>query len=198
MVEKIILASSSPRRRELLENIGVKFDIVVPMADESKIKRDIAPDVLVRELAILKALQTAKEIKGEHFVISADTVVYHDGKILEKPKNEEDAKHMLRSLSGDKHSVYTGVCVLKTPECRAECSTEKTDVYFRELSEETIEKYVKTGEPMDKAGAYGIQEKGALLVKKIDGDYFNVVGLPLGLLSDIFKNEFDVDLLGKI
>lgn len=198
MVEKIILASASPRRRELLENIGVKFDIVVSMADESKIKRDIAPDVLVRELAVLKAVQTAKEIKGEHFVISADTVVYHDGKILEKPKNEEDAKHMLRSLSGDRHSVYTGVCVLKMPECRAECSTEKTDVYFRELSEETIEKYVKTGEPMDKAGAYGIQEKGALLVKKIDGDYFNVVGLPLGLLSDIFKNEFDVDLLGKM
>ena len=197
-MEKIILASASPRRRELLENIGVKFDIVVSMADESKIRRDIAPDVLVRELAILKATQTAKEISGAHFVISADTVVYHDGKILEKPKNEEEAIQMLKNLSGEKHSVYTGVCVLKTPECRAECRCGKTDVYFKELSAETIEKYVKTGEPMDKAGAYGIQQKGALLVKKIDGDYFNVVGLPLGLLSDIFKDEFDVDLLGKV
>ena len=87
------------------------------------------------------------------------------------------------------------MCVLKTPECRAECSTEKTDVYFRELSEETIEKYVKTGEPMDKAGAYGIQEKGALLVKKIDGDYFNVVGLPISALADTLEDEMDIKIL---
>ena len=194
-MNKFVLASASPRRRELLENIGLEFDIVVSSADESVIERNIPPELLVKELAVLKATETAKYIEGKKHIIAADTIVVFEGAVLEKPKDEEDAKRMLMALSGKKHDVYTGVCVLRTEDNMLLAKCEKTRVEFKELSEETITNYIKTGEPMDKAGAYGIQGLGALLIKGIEGDYFNVVGLPLGLLSDILKEEFLITLL---
>jgi len=194
-MSKFVLASASPRRKELLENIGLEFEIIVSEADESVIDRSIAPDMLVKELAMLKAAEAAKYAKKDSFVIGADTVVVYDGQVLEKPADSESAEGMLKMLSGKEHCVYTGVCIFNTNDCSAICKSEKTVVSFKELSEETVKNYVKTGEPMDKAGSYGIQGKGALLIKGIEGDYFNVVGLPLGLLSDMFKEEYNIEIL---
>lgn len=194
-MSRFVLASASPRRREILENIGLTFDIVVSSADEGGVDRGIGPELLVKELAMLKASRTAKICQKDTYIIAADTIVVFEGEILEKPKDEADAERMLSMLSGKRHSVYTGVCIFKTPEAKAVCKCEKTDVVFRGLTPETIRKYIKTGEPMDKAGAYGIQGKGALLVKEIHGDYFNVVGLPVGLLGEMFREEFDITLL---
>ena len=194
-MSKFILASASPRRRELLENIGMKFDIIVSSADESLIDRTIPPEILVKELAMLKAAESAKYAEGEKYIIGADTVVVFNGNIIEKPKTEDEAEKMLKMLSGNKHEVYTGVCIFRISDSTAVCRYEKTVLEFKELSEDTIRAYVKTGEPMDKAGGYGIQGLGALLVKGIEGDYFNVVGLPLGLLSDMFREEFNITLL---
>ncbi len=194
-MNKFVLASASPRRRELLENIGLEFDILVSDADESVIDRTIPPELLVKELAVLKASETAKNVSGKKYIISADTIVAFEGKVLEKPKDREDAKRMLTALSGKKHSVYTGVCVYRTEDNMLVSKYEKTDVEFRVLTDEMIENYINTGEPMDKAGAYGIQGVGALLVKGIEGDYFNVVGLPLGLLFTILKEDFLITIL---
>ena len=136
--------------------------------------------------------------KGKNVIlISADTVVYLDNKILTKPKNDEDAFNMLKALSGKKHQVYTGVCVMRMKDSKSVSRYEKTDVYFKELTDRTIKNYINTNEPKDKAGSYGIQGKGALLIDKIDGDYFNVVGLPLRLLSEILYDEFDIDIFDK-
>ena len=194
-MSRFILASASPRRKELLENIGMDFEIVVSQADESSIDRNIPPEMLVKELAMLKAAETAKHIKDDAYIIGADTVVAFEGQVLEKPKSVEDAEKMLKELSGKEHFVYTGVCIFRTEDCSAVCKSEKTIVRFKELSENTIKNYLKTGEPMDKAGAYGIQGKGSLLVRGIEGDYFNVVGLPVGLLSDMFKEEYNIEIL---
>lgn len=178
----LILASGSPRRKEILENAGYKFEIITADADET-LPEKISPEEAVKFLAELKGDAVKKDNGG--VVISADTVVAFGEKILGKPKSEEDAKRMLKMLSGNIHSVYTGVCV--QDEEKKITFAEKTDVKFYELSEKEIDDYVLTGEPMDKAGAYGIQGKGAVLVEKIDGDYLNVVGLPLARLSRILK-----------
>lgn len=194
-MEKYILASASPRRKELLEQIGIKFDIVVSNADESKVGKDMPVMLYVEELAMLKAAATAdylrKNKRGDFIIISADTVVTLDGKILGKPKNEEGAFSMLCALSGKKHEVFTGICVMRSKDGFSVADYEKTTVYFNELTDEKIRSYIKTGEPMDKAGAYGIQGRGAVLVNRIDGDYFNVVGLPLSKLSKILESEFN-------
>lgn len=194
-MEKYILASASPRRKELLEQIGIKFDIVVSNADESKVGKDMPVMLYVEELAMLKAAATAdylrKNKRGDFIIISADTVVTIDGKILGKPKNEEGAFSMLCALSGKKHEVFTGICVMRSKDGFSVADYEKTTVYFNELTDEKIRSYIKTGEPMDKAGAYGIQGRGAVLVNRIDGDYFNVVGLPLSKLSKILESEFN-------
>ena len=178
----MILASGSPRRKEILENAGYIFEIITADADETLPKK-LSPEEAVKYLAELKGEAVKKDNGG--VVISADTVVAFGENILGKPKNEEDAKRMLKMLSGKVHSVYTGVCV-QDGEKKITFS-EKTDVKFYELSSQEIDDYVLTGEPMDKAGAYGIQGKGAVLVEKIDGDYLNVVGLPLARLSRILK-----------
>lgn len=196
---RLVLASASPRRRELLEQIGLKFDIMVSTEDEENIDKSLSPELYTQELAILKAAAVAKNITHEKNVIliSADTVVYLDNKILTKPKNDEDAFNMLKALSGKKHQVYTGVCVMRMKDSKSVSRYEKTDVYFKELTDRTIKNYINTNEPKDKAGSYGIQGKGALLIDKIDGDYFNVVGLPLRLLSEILYDEFDIDIFDK-
>ena len=175
----MILASQSPRRRELLSLIADRFN-VIPANGEEYIPAGTSP----RDAVVLLSQQKAREIyslySGET-VIAADTVVSIDGVILGKPHSEKEAADMLRQLSGREHYVYTGVCVIY-PNGEICSFAEETRVEFFPLSEQEIADYVATGDPMDKAGAYGIQGRGALLVKGIKGDYYNVMGLPVGRL----------------
>ena len=175
----IILASQSPRRRELMKYITENFEVRVSEVDET-LPDGITPAEAVLYLSKIKARPFANE---DDTVIGADTVVAIDGKILGKPANKEDAAHMLRNLRGRTHSVFTGVTVIKNGQEHS--FFEETKVKFLNFSDAEIEKYVETGEPLDKAGAYGIQGYGALLVEKIDGDYFNVVGLPISKLNQV-------------
>lgn len=172
----IILASGSPRRRELLGFITEDFTVRVSDAEE---KTDFSrqPDEIVMSLARQKCEAVLPLCDENDTVISADTVVFIDGELLGKPKNAETAKEMLSRLSGRTHTVFTGVCI-STPH-GGTVFAERTDVTFNELSSEDIEEYIATGEPFDKAGAYGIQGKGALLVKGINGDFYNVMGFPV-------------------
>ncbi len=196
-MEKIILASASPRRSEILKNIGLPFEVVVSDADESSISAECGPELYVQELALLKAAAACKKLenKKDAVVISADTIVVSDGKILGKPEDEADAAKMLSALSGREHQVITGICVLRLKDAYSVCDSVLTRVKFKELTKDFINAYIATGEPLDKAGAYGIQGKGSLLCEKIDGDYFNVVGLPVSRLSDILRTEFGIEVL---
>lgn len=195
MKKKIILASGSPRRKEILQNIDLDFTVVTSEADENSVSAvGIPHELYVQELAMLKASAVAKEI-NDSIIIGADTVVCLDDLILTKPKDENDAFNMLKALSGKTHKVLTGICVMDSTDMKCVCKTEVSEVVFSELSEDFIRKYIKTGEPMDKAGSYAIQGKGALFVEKILGDYLNIVGLPLKLLADVLKEEFEIDLL---
>lgn len=188
---RFILASASPRRKEILSNAGFDFEVIVSDADEN-ISEDLTPEKTVEELAKRKALSVWESNK-DAVVFGCDTVVAVDGKILGKPADDEDAFNMLRMLSGKVHTVSTGVCI---------CSAEKLSVFsnttrveFYSLSDETIKSYIATGECRDKAGAYGIQGYGRVLVKEIKGDYFSVMGLPVSQASRVLA-EFGV--YGKI
>lgn len=192
-----ILASGSPRRKELLELMGLEFKVIVSQADEDSVSKDLKPALYVQELALLKASATAKEVlrNKNAVIISADTIVTLDGQILGKPKDEDDAFNMLSKLLGREHEVYTGYCVMRISDGKAVCGKVRTKVKFKDLSDDKIRGYINSGEPMDKAGAYGIQGLGSLLIEKIDGDYFNVVGLPISALADTLEDEFDIKLL---
>ena len=192
-----ILASGSPRRKELLELMGLEFKVIVSQADEDSVSKDLKPGLYVQELALLKASATAKEVlrNKNAVIISADTIVTLDGQILGKPKDEDDAFNMLSKLLGREHEVYTGYCVMRISDGKAVCGKVRTKVKFKDLSDDKIRGYINSGEPMDKAGAYGIQGLGSLLIEKIDGDYFNVVGLPISALADTLEDEFDIKLL---
>ncbi len=174
-MKKIILASASPRRKELLETAGIEFEICVSDADES-IPGGTKPVDAAKMTATKKALAVAESHKDD-IVIGADTIVVANGKILGKPKDTADAEAMLRELSGIEHEVITGVCIVNDGKTNAFEQISK--VKFYELTADEIKSYVATGEPMDKAGSYGIQGKGCVLVEKIEGDYFNIVGLPV-------------------
>lgn len=174
-MQTLILASSSPRRKELLENLHLSFQTVNSEADE-QYPEQWTPAQIVTELSLRKAKSVAQKYPHA-FVIGSDTIVALDHLVLGKPQSREEAFQMLKSLSGKTHSVYTGVAIV-APE-KETTFYEKTDVVFWELSDDEINWYIDTGEPFDKAGAYGIQGFGSLLVKKIDGDYFSVVGLPV-------------------
>lgn len=189
MDRDFILASSSPRRFELLRQIGLSFQSIVPFVDETTELTD--PIDIVCELSLRKASAVAKN-NPLSVVIAADTVVAVDGNVLGKPKNAEDATQMLRMMSGRSHFVYTGVTV--ACDGRMETGLCRTEVFFKDLTEEQISAYVSSPEPYDKAGAYGIQNRGALLVDHIDGDYANVVGLPVSILYEMLK-EFGIDIL---
>ena len=196
---EFILASQSPRRQQLLLAAGMKFTVCPTDTDEN-LPGNLPCDLYVMELATLKAAAGAKQAAKEEWedevlVIGADTVVSLDGAILGKPESQQEAYDMLCSLSGRWHEVFTGVCVTRAGDGHAAARFCKTRVKFRSLSEEEIWAYIKTGEPMDKAGAYGIQERGGLLTDGIEGDFSNVVGLPLGTLNEILKEEFSYDLL---
>ena len=189
MQQRIILASASPRRRELLQMLGLAFE-VRPARGEERMPQGAAPDELVMALSRQKAEELAAP---DAIVIGADTVVALDGVILGKPKDAEDAKRMLLKLSGRRHTVYTGVTVLRGSTMLSRA--ERTEVFFRPLDGDEIERYVATGEPLDKAGAYGIQGFGSLFVERIEGDFFNVMGLPLCCLGKMLKDLGGVTLL---
>ena len=188
----IILASQSPRRKELLHQMGLKgFKITSSDVDEST-DENLHPSLMVEELSQRKARAVAAHADEDDIVIAADTVVALEGTALGKPMDEADAFTMLSALSGNRHYVYTGYTVMRGDRCVT--SHEVTAVDFRELEPEEIEHYIATGEPMDKAGAYGIQGLGALLIDRIEGDYFNVMGLPIQKLSRTLAG-FGLDLL---
>lgn len=186
---EIILASASPRRRELMALYGLPFTIRAADIDET-MDPEKPPFDEVARVSRCKAMAVGRE--PEDIVVAADTIVVCGGKVLGKPRDEEDAARMLRLLSGSTHQVMTGCTVLGGS--RAETFTQVTELHFRPLSEQEIGRYIATGEPMDKAGAYGVQGLGALLVERIDGDFFNVMGLPVLLLSRMLA-EFGVTLL---
>lgn len=185
----IILASKSPRRRELLGNIGLEFKVMVPETEEPK-AGNMPPAEYAALTSRLKceAVSALKEAEN-HLIIAADTVVVLGNEILGKPKDERDARRMLAALSGREHKVCTGVTVMLGG--RTHSFTETTAVRFRNMTEDEITAYIATGEPMDKAGAYGIQKRGAVFVQSVCGDYFNVVGLPLCSLTKTLA-EFGV------
>ena len=188
----IILASASPRRRELLQMLGVRDLVILPAVGEEKADRGLPPEELVKTLAAHKAHEVVEKCEQGDLVVAADTIVWHGGQVYGKPHTEAEAAGMLRALSGDTHEVYTGVCVLQ--DGRESLAAERSLVRFRALSDAEIAAYIRTGEPMDKAGAYGIQGRGSLFVEGIEGDFFNVVGLPLCRL-ELMLRELGVTLL---
>ncbi|MBR6780344.1 MAG: septum formation inhibitor Maf [Clostridia bacterium] len=181
------LASQSPRRKELLERAGLQFEILISGCDES-VPDGFNAEQTVLHLAVQKARAVQALCQPQDVILAADTVVVTDGEILGKPKDQADAFRMLRALSGRTHTVMTGVCI--TSGDKTEQFVSKTDVTFYDLTDEEINAYVATGDPMDKAGAYGIQSKGVVLVESICGDYSNVVGLPLSRVCRILKSKF--------
>lgn len=187
----IILASNSPRRRDLLRQIGVDFSIDPADVDERVLPNEL-PEAYAMRVALDKA-RLAAERAGTGIVVAADTIVVIDGEILGKPADAGDAERMLNMLSGKVHSVITGLAVMVAAAGKTFTRTSITRVWFRLLTPREIASYIATREPLDKAGAYGIQERGALLVDKIEGCYFNVVGLPLSLLGEMLL-AFGIDV----
>lgn len=188
----LILASQSPRRRELLAQMGLTDFIIRPARGEEVADPALSPDRLVEELSAQKAREVAARSAPGDLIIAADTVVAVEGRVLGKPRSREEAVEMLTALSGRTHTVYTGVTLCRGEEVLTR--HEATAVTFRTLTPAEIAAYVSTGEPMDKAGAYGIQSLGSLLVEGISGDYFNVVGLPVCRLGRMLA-RFGVDVL---
>ncbi|MDS1029397.1 Maf family protein [Bacillota bacterium LX-D] len=182
----IVLASSSPRRKELLEVLGLNFQISTSAVDES-IGEGLSPSQAVECLALKKAQAVAPKYPRS-LIIGADTVVALDNLLLGKPKDDDDALAMLLKLQNRRHQVYSGVALVNTSTGEYSKAHEVTNVEFRPIGKEEALRYIKTREPEGKAGAYAIQGYGSIFVKRIEGDYFNVVGLPLFLLSRLFKN----------
>lgn len=190
---KVILASKSPRRREILEQMGFSFEIIPAVGEE--IIQDTDPAKVVESLSAQKASEVAgrcAESVESLLIIGSDTVVAKDGAILGKPKDEADAARMLRGLAGREHSVFTGVTLIYIEpgkEKTVKTFSEETKVSFYPMSEEEIQAYIASGEPMDKAGAYGIQGKAFVYIRGIEGDYYNVVGLPAARIYQELKKE---------
>lgn len=181
----IILASSSPRRRELLSRITENFTVKISDFDESTVEFQGDFGEYVKKLSYNKAMDVAKDISKEALIIGADTIVALDDKVLGKPTDEKAAIDMIKSLSGRSHEVYSGITVIKTPKLTTLSDFAVTSIKFSDLSDEEILNYVKTKEPLDKAGAYGIQGLGGVFVEEIHGCYYNVVGLPLNKLKKL-------------
>jgi len=185
-VVRLILASNSPRRRELLKNAGFEFDVQPSGIEETRLPTESPEDFALR-LARDKALDVASRSAAGSMVLGADTVVAINGEILEKPVDAADAARMLRTLSGRTHRVITGICLVRAPGSILAWTHETTSVTFRDLSEEEIEDYVRSSEPFDKAGGYAIQGLASKFVPRIEGCYFNVVGLPVPRVYEILK-----------
>ena len=191
-MKTIILASASPRRRELLEKIGLRFK-VEPSNYEEDIHSRLEPHKLAQKVSLEKAEAVASKHKNT-IVIAADTFVVFGGQILGKPHTEKEAREMLEAISGKSHSVITGFSIIDTCKNKALSKSVETKIYIRRLTSAEIDAYVKSKEPLDKAGAYAIQGLGAVFVEKIEGDYFNVIGLPLSALTEALK-EFGINIL---
>ncbi len=193
-VKKIILASASPRRKELLEKLRLKFEV-----EPSKSEEQSAPTVDPCGLAIQNSLAKARDVAVKHkkaIVIAADTIGVLRGKIIGKPHTPVEARNVLSRLSGKSHLVITGFTIINTETGKTVSKSVETKVRFRKLTEQEIDAYVRSKEPLDKAGAYAIQGLGSVIVERIEGDYFNVMGLPLNALVESLK-EFGVFILGK-
>ena len=189
----IVLASSSPRRSDLLRQIGLSFEVVAPNVDESRYSFDTDPPGTAERLAMAKARSAAGRIATEcRLVLGADTVVLFDGQILGKPDDAEDAYNMLRRLTGHSHRVLTGFALLDPDTDRSVTGHEWTTVFMRECTDEEIRTYVDTGEPLDKAGSYGAHALGAGLITRVEGCFYNVIGLPLARLLMALKT-FETD-----
>lgn len=191
-MKKIILASQPPRRKQLLEQIGLEFEI-----DPSNYKEDMTLKMEPLKLAEFLSLGKAKDVAQRHkdsIIISADTIVAIGGEVFGKPKTPEKAKYMLQKFSGKAHSVITGFTIIDAETNKQISKSVETKVYFKNISEKEIDAYIATGEPLDKGGGYAIQGLAALFVEKIEGDYFNIVGLPIFPLAEELKN-FGVDVL---
>lgn len=186
--ETIVLASASPRRRDLLEEAGIRFVQVRPRFDEAAAGKNAAPGIYVRELSACKALSVAGDYK-DALVVGADTVVVHDGRILEKPESVGQAEEYLRLLSGSLHFVYSGVCVTDTGTGKTLKGYDKTAVKMGHMDEAFIKRYVREAGSLDKAGGYAIQEDGDKFIEKIRGSFYNVIGLPLGLLYRLLEGH---------
>jgi septum formation protein len=193
-MNNIVLASSSPRRIELLKKFNINATIIKPNVVEKLSIKDSIEEASMA-LSFEKANQVYNSLNKGEIIIACDTLVGLDGKLLGKPRNEEDAKDMLKLLSGRKHEVVTGLCIMKASTNIKIIDFEKTYVKFRKLDDKTMNNYIKTGEYRDKAGAYGIQGIGGALIEGINGCYFNVVGLPLYRLDILLEKHFDIRLI---
>lgn len=192
LTKKIILASASPRRQELLEKIGLSFE-VAPSHHEEEASATADPHRTVRLNSVTKAASVAARYK-DAIVIAADTIGVFRGKVLGKPHTPAEARKMLLTLNGESHRVITGFTIIDTETGKTMTRSVETRVYFRPLTPAEIDTYISTGEPLDKAGAYAIQGLGAVIVERIEGDYYNVMGLPLAVLTQSLK-EFGVKVL---
>lgn len=185
-MKPIILASASPRRKDLLKQIGINFEI-----DPSNYQEEKNLNLEPHELAKYLSLQKAKDVALRHknsIIIAADTFVVFEGKIIGKPDSKEEARERLKEMNGKPHSVITGFTIIDTETNKMVSKSVKTKVYFKNITPEEIDSYVASKEPMDKAGGYAIQGLGGILIDKIEGDYYNVVGLPLAVLVEELKN----------
>ena len=189
---KFVLASKSPRRKEILTGVGLDFNILESTVDESTVDKTLAPNIYVQELAMLKSTDVASKCGNDCLVIGADTVVVHGENIIGKPADYTEAFDMLSSFSGSSHKVISGISVTDSNNLRTVTDFCVTEVFFNKMSDDEISNYINTYKPYDKAGAYGIQEYAGVFVSKIDGDFYNVVGLPLSKLYCLLKKEFDV------
>ena len=191
-IKTIVLASASPRRKEILEKTGLKFRV-----DKSEYEEKIDPGLKPHELVRFLSRKKARHVARRHsnaLIIAADTIVVLRGRIFGKPRKEEEAKEMLGALSGKAHSVITGFTIIDTAGKKELSGSAESKVFFKRLSAGEIEAYIRSGEPLDKAGAYGVQGLGAVIVKRIEGDFFNVMGLPLNALSESLK-KFGIKVL---
>jgi len=191
-MKRIILASASPRRVELLEKIGLKFE-VEPSNYEEDMHSELEPHEFARKISLEKAEAVASKHKNA-IVIAADTIIVFGSKILGKPHTENEARKMLETINGKSHSVITGFSIIDTGKNKTLSKSVETKIHVRKLTLAEIDAYVRSKEPLDKAGAYAIQGLGAVIVEKIEGDYFNVVGLPLSALTEALK-EFGINIL---
>lgn len=189
---EIILASASPRRKEILQNTKLKFEIQKSEIEEAVFEEE-SPESMVVRLAYEKAFDVAQKNR-EKLVIGADTIVVLGDEVLGKPKDEEEAFDMIQKLSNKTHRVITGISLINLKKGIVVNDYQVSYVTFKDLSEDSIKDYINTNESLDKAGGYGIQGYGALLVEGIQGDYFNIVGLPISKLSDLLKDHFDINL----
>lgn len=188
----IILASASPRRKELLGRIGLRFEV-----EPSNYEEDMPSGLEPHELAQRISLEKAKVVASKHknaVVIAADTFIFFSGQILGKPRTENEARKMLKTINGKPHSVITGFSIIDTGKNKTLSKSVETKIYIKNLTSAEIDAYVKSKEPLDKAGAYAIQGLGAVIVERIEGDYFNVIGLPLSALTEALK-EFGINIL---